>query len=72
MHPSVRIAENGQFGLGLVAGDDIASRSDLIGLPKHVPLRFGLSDGDGGDNGDSVLANVARQVPGIGFTMCSV
>lgn len=65
MHPSVRIAQNGQFGLGLVASDDIASGSYLVGLPDHVPLRFGLGDGGDGDNGDSVLVNVARKVPGI-------
>lgn len=65
VHPSVRIAQNGQFGLGLVASDDIASGSYLIGLPDHVPLRFGLGDGGDGDNGDSVLVNVARKVPGI-------
>lgn len=65
VHPSVRIAQNGQFGLGLVASDDIASGSCLIGLPDHVPLRFGVGDGGDGDNGDSVLVNVARKVPGI-------
>ncbi|KAK1387056.1 histone-lysine N-methyltransferase setd3 [Heracleum sosnowskyi] len=63
VHPSVRISVNGQFGLGLVASDDIASGSYLIGLPDHVPLRFGLSDGDCGADGDSVLVNVARKVP---------
>ncbi|XP_024991872.1 fructose-bisphosphate aldolase-lysine N-methyltransferase, chloroplastic [Cynara cardunculus var. scolymus] len=63
VHPSVRIAESGPYGLGLVASEEIPKGSELIALPEHIPLRFPLVDSDGGDESYSNLVNLARHVP---------
>lgn len=67
VHQSVKIAQVDPYGLGLVAYDEIPKGSDLIALPHHVPLQFGSIETDGGDGAYSVLANLARQVPGKSF-----
>ncbi|PWA66541.1 rubisco methyltransferase family protein [Artemisia annua] len=59
VHPFVKIADSGPFGLGLVAHQDIPKGSDLIALPEHVPLKFP----DGGDGSHQNLVNLARHVP---------
>lgn len=66
MHQAVKISpqQNEANGLGLVASQDIPKGSLLIALPDHIPLRF---ESDSGDGADSVLANLARQVPGMCF-----
>ena len=71
MHPFVKIADSGPFGLGLVAHQDIPKGSDLIALPEHVPLKFP----DGGDGSHQNLVNLARHVPGmfcfyVSFWLC--
>ncbi|KAJ4710065.1 Histone-lysine N-methyltransferase [Melia azedarach] len=62
VHQAVKISpqQNEANGLGLVASQDIPKGSLLIALPDHIPLRF---ESDSGDGADSVLANLARQVP---------
>ncbi|KAK1419878.1 hypothetical protein QVD17_29298 [Tagetes erecta] len=63
VHPSVRIAQSGAFGLGLIASEQIPKGSDLIALPDHVPLKFPEIESDNGDESYSSLVNVARHVP---------
>lgn len=63
VHPSVRIAESGPYGLGLVASEEIPKGSELIALPEHIPLRFPLVESDNGDESCSNLVNLARHVP---------
>ncbi|XP_059446299.1 uncharacterized protein LOC132177845 [Corylus avellana] len=60
VHPAVKIAQDDTTGLGLIVSGDIPKGSDLIALPDHIPLRF---ESDGGHGLDSVLANLAHQVP---------
>ncbi|KAL4574343.1 hypothetical protein LXL04_021172 [Taraxacum kok-saghyz] len=63
VHPSVRIAESGPYGLGLVASEEIPKGSELIALPEHIPLRFPVNDSGGGDESYSNLVNLARYIP---------
>ncbi|KAL8241802.1 hypothetical protein R6Q59_012104 [Mikania micrantha] len=63
VHPSVRIAESGPCGLGLVASEEIPKGSELIALPEHIPLRFPVTESDNGDESYSNLINLARHVP---------
>ncbi|KAI3696310.1 hypothetical protein L1987_79322 [Smallanthus sonchifolius] len=63
VHPFVRIAESGPLGLGLVAVEEIPKGSELIGLPEHIPLRFPVTESDGGDESYYNLMNLARHVP---------
>lgn len=58
------MAQDTNFGLGLVASEEIPKGSELVVLPQHIPLRFGSLESEDGDGLDSVLANLARQVPG--------
>ena len=65
VHQAVTIAPSADScGLGLVASQDIPKGSDLIALPHHIPLRFSSLESEGVDTIDSVLVNLARQVPG--------
>lgn len=69
MHQAVKISpqqDDDSNGLGLVVSQDIPKGSLLIALPDHVPLRF---ESDGGDEAQSVLVNLARQVPGLFFEL---
>ncbi|KAK7251644.1 hypothetical protein RIF29_35018 [Crotalaria pallida] len=63
VHPAVKISHHHSNGLGLVANQQIPRGTDLIILPDHIPLRFGSSQSDSRDTVDSVLAQLARQVP---------
>ncbi|XP_034685297.1 actin-histidine N-methyltransferase [Vitis riparia] len=64
VHQAVTIAPSADScGLGLVASQDIPKGSDLIALPHHIPLRFSSLESEGVDTIDSVLVNLARQVP---------
>ncbi|KAK9060089.1 hypothetical protein SSX86_020793 [Deinandra increscens subsp. villosa] len=63
VHPSVRIAESGPYGLGLVASEEIPKGSELISLPEHIPLRFPVIESDNGDESFASLINLARYVP---------
>lgn len=66
MHPAVKMSqtENGSDGLGLVASEDIPKGASLISLPDHLCLRFGPLQSDGGGCvPESVLVNLARQIP---------
>ncbi|CAH1431463.1 unnamed protein product [Lactuca virosa] len=63
VHPSVRIAESGPYGLGLIASEEIHKGSELIALPEHIPLRFPVNDSGGGDESYSNLVNLTRYVP---------
>ncbi|KAF5750116.1 histone-lysine N-methyltransferase setd3 isoform X1 [Tripterygium wilfordii] len=60
VHEAVEISQDGTNGLGLVASRGIQKGSELIILPDHLPLKFAS---DGGNGADSVLANLAREVP---------
>ncbi|KAF5737766.1 Rubisco methyltransferase family protein isoform 3 [Tripterygium wilfordii] len=60
VHEAVEISQDGPNGLGLVASQGIPYGSELIVLPNHIPLKFLSDDSDGAD---SVLVNLARQVP---------
>ncbi|XP_030447985.1 uncharacterized protein LOC115670766 [Syzygium oleosum] len=60
VHEAVKIAQDGLGGLGLAAADKIPKGSDLIALPRHVPLRF---QSDGGGVFEPVLADLASKVP---------
>ncbi|KAL5760923.1 hypothetical protein ACOSQ2_019761 [Xanthoceras sorbifolium] len=62
VHQAVKIApqQDDAYGLGLLASEDIPKGSLLISLPVHIPLKFESDDGNGAD---SVLVNLARQVP---------
>lgn len=63
MHQAVKIfpqEDNETYGLGLVASQDIPKGSLLIALPDHIPLKF---ESDAGDGADSVLVDLASQVP---------
>lgn len=65
VHQAVRIAPSSDScGLGLVASQDIPKGSDLITLPHHIPLRFSSLESEGADAPESVLVNLAGQVPG--------
>ncbi|XP_057962877.1 uncharacterized protein LOC131154245 [Malania oleifera] len=64
VHPAVKMAQaDSCYGLGLVASEDIPKGSELIALPHHLPLRFAALESDGEDGFESVLVNLARQVP---------
>ncbi|KAL9453473.1 hypothetical protein AB3S75_009139 [Citrus x aurantiifolia] len=63
VHQAVKIfpqEDNETYGLGLVASQDIPKGSLLIALPDHIPLNF---ESDAGDGADSVLVDLASQVP---------
>ncbi|XP_022882111.1 histone-lysine N-methyltransferase setd3 [Olea europaea var. sylvestris] len=65
VHQSIKIAQleegsNG-LGLGLVAAENIPKESDLISLPRHIPLKFEAADAE--DGAHSTLVNLARNVP---------
>ncbi|KAH9746178.1 SET domain-containing protein [Citrus sinensis] len=63
VHQAVKIfpqEDNETYGLGLVASQDIPKGSLLIALPDHIPLKF---ESDAGDGADSVLVDLASQVP---------
>lgn len=66
VHPAVKIVQDDTTGLGLIVSGEIPKGSDLIALPDHIPLRF---ESDGGNGLDSVLANLAHQVPGMDFCL---
>ncbi|RZS22170.1 hypothetical protein BHM03_00054915 [Ensete ventricosum] len=70
VHPNLRIADGGPYGLGVVATNDIPPGSELIALPSHLLLRFDRSsESDGGCDGPhSTLVDLARRVPGT--TIC--
>ncbi|KAK3222229.1 hypothetical protein Dsin_009254 [Dipteronia sinensis] len=61
VHQALKISPQQQddntYGLGLVASQDIPKGSLLISLPHHIPLKCDA------DAADSVLLNLARQVP---------
>lgn len=65
VHQSIKIAqlEEGSNGLGLVAAENIPKESDLISLPRHIPLKFEAADAE--DGAHSTLVNLARNVPGM-------
>ncbi|KAK9935433.1 hypothetical protein M0R45_022536 [Rubus argutus] len=63
VHEAVKMAQDANFGLGLVASEEIPKGSELVVLPQHIPLRFVSLESEDGDGLDSVLANLARQVP---------
>ncbi|XP_076884718.1 uncharacterized protein LOC143533986 [Bidens hawaiensis] len=63
VHPLIRIADSGPFGLGLVASEEIPKGSDLIALPEHVSLKFPVIGNDDGDECLPGLINLARHVP---------
>ncbi|KAL2545867.1 Rubisco methyltransferase family protein [Forsythia ovata] len=65
VHQSIKIAQleegsNG-LGLGLVVSENIPKGSDLIALPRHIPLKFEAADAE--DGAHSALVNIARHVP---------
>ncbi|ESR61411.1 hypothetical protein CICLE_v10015103mg [Citrus x clementina] len=63
VHQAVKLfpqEDNETYGLGLVASQDIPKGSLLIALPDHIPLKF---ESDAGDGADSVLVDLASQVP---------
>ncbi|KAM1977273.1 hypothetical protein ACFX1R_015133 [Malus domestica] len=64
VHEAVKMAQDISFGLGLMAFEEIPKGSELIVLPEHVPLRFGLIESNDGDGVNSILDNLARLVPG--------
>lgn len=64
VHQAVKIAQHADSGLGLVASDHIPTGSELIVLPHNLPLRFESPEAGDSDEADSVLVNLARQVPG--------
>lgn len=69
VHQAVKIfpqEDNETYGLGLVASQDIPKGSLLIALPDHIPLKF---ESDAGDGADSVLVDLASQVPGMCFSV---
>lgn len=63
VHQSVKISpqQPDNYGIGLVAADDIPKGSLLISLPIHLPLKVQTDDVTGAD---SVLLDLARRVPG--------
>ena len=69
VHERLKIAQDCNHGLGLLASEEIPKGSDLIALPEHVPLRFEPLESDGGQRLHSVLANLARLVPGKCFSL---
>lgn len=65
VHQALKIAQDGDTGLGLLSSDHIPKGSELIVLPHNLPLRFDSPEPGNSDEADSVLINLARQVPGI-------
>ncbi|XP_071690895.1 uncharacterized protein [Rutidosis leptorrhynchoides] len=63
VHPFVRIADSGPYGLGLIASEEIPKGSELIALPEHIPLRFPSNESDNGDGSYSNMVNLSRHVP---------
>ncbi|MCL7042690.1 hypothetical protein MKW94_007371 [Papaver nudicaule] len=64
VHKGLKLVDEESNGVGLVSSEDIPKGSDLISLPSHLPLKFqSLESGDGGDGLESVLIQLARQVP---------
>ncbi|PON81793.1 Rubisco LSMT methyltransferase [Trema orientale] len=63
VHQALKIAQDSSHGLGLLASEEIPKGSELISLPEHIPLRFGSFESDGGDEINSVLVDLARQIP---------
>lgn len=65
VHPKLRIADRGEYGLTLVASEDIPRGSRLVALPERLTLRLRWSqDGDGADRPDSPLSQLVHRVPG--------
>ncbi|KAG7032561.1 Histone-lysine N-methyltransferase setd3 [Cucurbita argyrosperma subsp. argyrosperma] len=63
VHQSLKIAQDGDTGLGLLASDHIPKGSELIVLPHNLPLRFDSPEAGDTEEADSILVNLARQVP---------
>ncbi|KAK1308422.1 hypothetical protein QJS10_CPA09g00388 [Acorus calamus] len=63
VHRAIKVRDDVTHGLGLVASEGIPTGSELIALPDRLPLRWSPQDLDGGDGPESVLANLARQIP---------
>ncbi|XP_004150615.1 actin-histidine N-methyltransferase isoform X1 [Cucumis sativus] len=65
VHHALNIAPapGAHTGLGLLASHHIPKGSELIILPHNLPLRFESPEAGDSDEADSVLVNLARQVP---------
>ncbi|KAI4357552.1 hypothetical protein L6164_001492 [Bauhinia variegata] len=63
VHQAVKIAQDESRGLGLVAAEEIPKGSELIILRDHMPLRFNSTELEHEDGLDSVLVNLASQIP---------
>ncbi|KAL4196849.1 hypothetical protein AMTRI_Chr04g248310 [Amborella trichopoda] len=61
VHKGLRIADGEASGLCLMASSDIEAGSDLISLPKHIPLSFPSSGS--GQKWDASLFRIAQKVP---------
>ncbi|CAA6659381.1 unnamed protein product [Spirodela intermedia] len=65
VHPKLKIADGGEYGLTLVASEDIPRGSRLVALPERLTLRLRWSqDDDCADRPDSPLSQLVKRVPG--------
>ncbi|RZC61487.1 hypothetical protein C5167_023225 [Papaver somniferum] len=64
VHKGLKLVDEESNGIGLVSSEDIPKGSDLISLPSHLPLKFQSLESGDEDSLDSVLIQLARQVPG--------
>ncbi|CAA7395689.1 unnamed protein product [Spirodela intermedia] len=64
VHPKLKIADGGEYGLTLVASEDIPRGSRLVALPERLTLRLRWSqDDDCADRPDSPLSQLVKRVP---------
>ncbi|KAH9295074.1 hypothetical protein KI387_038662, partial [Taxus chinensis] len=62
VHQGLRLDNEGSSGLGLVSSRFITAGTNLISLPRHIPLALPPLD-SAPDHPDAVLIDLARRLP---------
>ncbi|KAJ4792922.1 Histone-lysine N-methyltransferase setd3 [Rhynchospora pubera] len=63
VHPNITISDDSELGLSVFSTGEISAGSELIELPSHLPLRWNPPASPTSDKDDSVLAQLAQQIP---------
>ncbi|KAJ4816745.1 Histone-lysine N-methyltransferase setd3 [Rhynchospora pubera] len=63
VHPDLTISDDSELGLSVFSTGEISAGSELIDLPSHLPLRWNPPAGPTSDKDDSLLAQLAQQIP---------
>eukprot|EP01018_Ginkgo_biloba_P038165 Gb_41393 [translate_table: standard] len=62
VHQGLRLDDGGPSGLGLVSSQTISAGTEIISLPRHIPLALPPLD-SAPDHPDAVLIDLARRLP---------